>query len=365
MEPTLSPDVLAQLRQVRPYPAVSLLMPTHRGATAGGQDPIRLRNLVHEAKERIEADPAVSRESRIAVGKQLDQAVQAVDLVYAEDSLAIFAAPDEYHVWKLGRPAPERVVLSDTFLTRNLVAAQAAERPYWVLALSADRVALWGGNGDHLHEEHIGAFPLTRSLEPESPQRKEQIGDRPSTFRDEDARHFMKDADQAMAAVLAKDPRPLYVVGEGAAFRMLEDVGQIAGQAVAHAPQGGLAHGPAESLRKAVQPLAAAWDEKRVTEVQDRLSKARDTRQFAAGIDEARQNVNDRRVAVLAVEENFWTVVHDQGEHLAPAEPGAEGTREDMVDELIEQALDSGAEVHFLPDGTLDGMDRIACILRY
>lgn len=45
---------------------------------------------------------------------QLDRAVADVDLVHAEDGLAILAAPGEHQVWSFGRTAPARVVPSDT-----------------------------------------------------------------------------------------------------------------------------------------------------------------------------------------------------------------------------------------------------------
>ncbi|MFE4580358.1 chemotaxis protein, partial [Streptomyces chartreusis] len=145
MEHALSPTTLTELRRPRPYPAVSVLTPTHPREPYRAQDQVRLRNVVAEAKKQLEADPSVTRERRTDVERQLDQALAEVDLTYAEDGLVIFAAPGEHQVWSLARTVPERVVLSDTFLTRNLVSAQAAERPYWVLSVSADRVTLWNG----------------------------------------------------------------------------------------------------------------------------------------------------------------------------------------------------------------------------
>ncbi len=153
MEHALSPATLIELRRPRPYPAVSVLTPTHRREPDNAQDPVRLRNAVAEAKKRLEADPAVTRRRRVDVFGQLDRALAEVDLAHAEDGLVIFAAPGEHQVWSLARPVPERVVLSDTFLTRNLVSAQAAERPFWVLAVSADRVSLWSGGTDRVVEE--------------------------------------------------------------------------------------------------------------------------------------------------------------------------------------------------------------------
>ncbi len=141
--------------------------------------------MLADAKKQLEADPAVTRDHRLDVADQLDRALAEVDLTYAEDGLVIFAAPGEHQVWSLARTVPERVVLSDTFLTRNLVAAEAAERPFWVLTVAADRATLWNGGADRVAEEHIGGFPMIRSRENFDAERQERIGDMPSTFRDE------------------------------------------------------------------------------------------------------------------------------------------------------------------------------------
>ena len=72
----------------------------------------RCPKAVAEAKKKLQSDPAVTRERRADVVRQLDQALAEVDLTHAEDGLAIFAAPGEHQVWTLKRSVPERVVLS-------------------------------------------------------------------------------------------------------------------------------------------------------------------------------------------------------------------------------------------------------------
>ncbi|GFH34535.1 baeRF3 domain-containing protein [Streptomyces pacificus] len=365
MHPALSSDDLARLRRQRPYPAVSVLMPTHRREPDNAQDPVRLRNLMAAAKERLRADPAVTRETRIDVSEQLDRALAGIDLGHAEDGLVVFAAQGEHEVWTLGRPVPERVVLSDTFLTRNLVSAQASERPFWVLAVASDRAALWSGTADRVTEEHADPFPMSRSTENFDAERRERIGDVPSTFRDEATRHFLREADTALTAVLKADPRPLYVTGEPAALALLDGVGTAAkGQAV-HVPQGGVAGASADAVWQAVRPFVEARAEQEVSGVLQELDRARGRRAFAAGVDEIREHVQTGRVALLAVEENYRATVRDAGEHLLPAEPGDLDAVVDVVDEIVEKSLDTGADVRFVPDGALAGMGGIASALRY
>ncbi|MEU6366849.1 chemotaxis protein [Streptomyces sp. NPDC046931] len=361
----LSPSTLAELRRPRPYPAVSVFAPTHRREPDNIQDRVRLRNALADAKRQLESDPAVTRERRVDVEAQLDQALSEVDLTYTEDGVVIFAAPGEHQVWSLSRTVPERVVLSDTFLTRNLVAAQAAQRPFWVLAVSADRVTLWNGGAGQVTEERRGAFPLTRGRENFDAERRQQIGDMPSTFRDEGTRHFLREADTALSRVLRQDPRPLYVTGQPAALSALDEVGTVTKDAV-HAPHGGLAHGTRDTVWRAVQPIIAAEDVRNVDTAGRELVAARGRKAYAAGVDEVWQNASEGRIRLLVVEENYRVTVRDDaGDHLVPAESGDLDVREDIVDEIVERCLDTGAEVRFVPDGTLGDAQGIAGVLRY
>ncbi|MFB8774307.1 baeRF3 domain-containing protein [Streptomyces broussonetiae] len=364
MEHALSPATLAELRRPRPYPAVSVLAPTHRREPDNHQDRVRLRNVVAEAKRQLEHDPAVTRERRVDVEEHLDLALAEVDLAHTEDGLVIFAAPGEHQVWSLARPVPERVVLSDTFLTRNLVSAQASERPFWVLSVASDRVTLWSGGVDRVVEEHTGGFPMTRDTRNFDPERQERIGDVPSAFRDEDTKHFLRDADTAMAAVLRQDPRPLYVTGEQAALSLLDEIGG-ATRGASQVRHGGLAHGSHEAVWKAVRPLTEAEARLSADTVAEELVRARGRKEFAAGLDEVWQNALEARVRLLAVEENYRATVRDDGGHLVPADSGDLDAREDIVDEIVEQCLETGAEVRFVPDGMLTDADGIAGVLRY
>ncbi|MEU3980762.1 chemotaxis protein [Streptomyces sp. NPDC026672] len=364
MEHALSPVTLAELRRPRPYPAVSVLTPTHRREPDNSQDPVRLRNVVAEAKKQLESDPSVTRERRADVVDQLDRALAEVDLAHAEDGLVIFAAPGEHQVWSLARTVPERVVLSDTFLTRNLVSAHAAERPFWVLSVSSDRVTLWNGGVDRVTEARAGGFPMSRDRENFDAERREQIGDTPSPYRDEDTRHFLREAGTAITKVLRDAPRTLYVTGEPAALTLLDEVGGITRDAV-QVPHGGLAHGTPDAVWQAVRPAVDAASLRGTRGVARELDGARGRKEFAAGVDEVWRSAREGRVRLLAVEENYRVTVRDAGDHLIPADSGDLDAREDIVDEIVEQCLETGADVRFVPDGTLDDAAGIAGVLRY
>ncbi len=96
------------------------------------------------------------------------------------------------------------------------------------------------------------------------------------------------------------------------------------------------------------------------------LESARGRKAFAAGVDEVWRSAREGRIRLLAVEENYRAMVRgEDGDHLIPAESGDLDAREDIVDEIVEQCLETGAQVRFVPDGTLGDAQGIAGVLRY
>jgi Bacterial archaeo-eukaryotic release factor family 3 len=366
----LTAEVLHDVRAPQSYPAVSLTMPTHRRQPDNAQDPVRLRNLLAEAVQRIEADPRVGREDRIAVCGHLEQAAAEaeVELRHALDGLIVYATAREHQIWMVPRTVPSRVVLSDTFLTRNLVAAKAQARPFWVLAVAADRATLWSGSGETLHAHERDGFPATPEPVEWDVQHQERTGGRPSTLRDEETLRFLRTVDASLAAVLAADPRPLLLVGLAPVRALLQELGTAAREPAATVDKGGLVDGPAPVLLKETAEARAGLANSTADLARRKLDEARSHKAFAAGLDEVWEATRSARSALIAIEDHYQLTVRVADGHIEPADDQdltQPEVHEDIVDELAETALDTGAEVVFVPDGTLSDQGRIAAVLRY
>jgi hypothetical protein len=367
-----TPDLLRELRTRRTYPVVSLTMPTHRREPNSEQDGVRLRNVIAEAGRRLEADPEVPSVARIAVKEQLALAAAEVDPRRTLDGLLILADTEECRVWYLPREVPERVVLSDTYVTRNLVAASEQSRPYWALGVAADHATLWSGTGEALHEYPGNGFPMKPEAETWDAEREERIGDTPSTFTDEETRRFLRSVDNAVGEVIAAKPRPLYVFGVAPALALLDDAGSAAHRAASgRLVKGGLTDGPAPVLLRELGPVVQEYARREKWDVLARLDDATSRHTFAGGLDEVWEAVQEKRAALITLEEHYQVTARVSDGHLVPVGDGDDGAadrpdvREDIVDELVENALRGGAEVVFLPDSTLARHDRIAADLRY
>lgn len=358
---------LAGLRGQRDFPAVSLVMPTHRTFPDNKQDPILLRNLLDSATERLRAE-GLPHGIASEVMDALNAAASATDLNHAAEALALYAAPGrEHHTFTLPfvRPAP-RVVVGRAFATRDLISAREHVWDYWVLVMSESPTRLWSGAGQQLTEESAAGFPAeyADSLPDERgpvprARRAEQIkNDRREQF----FRHMFGD----LATVLAADTRPLVVTG---VQRYLSYFEQFAPASLkSHfvgSVEGSFDHATGPELAESITPVLAAERHRWQRAAVGRLDKARSERLFASGLSQVWDLAAAGQVRELLVEEGYLAAGRAAGGHLLPSgDPGGEPV-DDAVDTIMDAVLDGGGEVIFVPDGSLETFHRIAASLRY
>ncbi|MER7543973.1 hypothetical protein [Actinomadura sp.] len=360
---------LSELRKPRGYPAVSVLMPTHRSVPDNRQDPIRLRNLLAEVRRRLHDDTRVAPGAADQVVRGLERAAQEIDLRHASDGLVLFAAPDgEHHAFTIGQPVDERVVVDTGFATRDLVAAYTRTPRYWLLSLSDQRTRLWDGHGDELTQYVGGGFPMAPEPVDEAgagrqARRAAQGGD------GERQRQAMRDAAAAVERVLARDRRPLLVAG---VTRHQAFFDEVAGPhiTVAGRVDGSFEGAPAGRLAEAARPALAAYEDLREVGVLAELEAARSLQRYAGGLCEVAPLVEAGRGEHLVVERGYYAPAVKSRGGLVPVDgmPGVlkgADVVDDAVDDVIETALEYGGEVTFVSDGFLVDHARIALVTRY
>ncbi|GAA4098518.1 hypothetical protein [Actinomadura miaoliensis] len=358
---------LSELRKPRAYPAVSVLMPTERRAPRRRQDPIRLRNLLAEARRRLRADPRVEPEVADEVMRGLERAAAGADPAHAE-GLALFAAPGgEHHAFAVDQPVDQRVIVDTTFATRDLVAAYTRTSRYWLLVLSDHETRLWDGRGGELTEVVRHGFPA--APEPVDEERAGRQSPRGLHHGDERHRQYLREVVTRLEAVLARDRRPVVVAG---VIRQQALFDELAGARVTVAGRIDGSHEttPPSTLVRLARPVLDAYEDLREVAVLAELEAARRLHRYASGLDDVMRLVEDGRGEHLIVERGYYAPAVRTGEELVPFEglPGVlrgAGVVDDVVDNVIETTLEYGGEVTFVSDGFLIDHDRIALVTRF
>ncbi|MGR8008562.1 baeRF3 domain-containing protein [Streptomyces hypolithicus] len=392
-----TPELLAELRKPRTYPAVSLTLPTHRHRPENQQDLIRLRNLLAEANRRLADDPEVSKDQAAAVAEQLAAASDGVDAEHFRDGLLIFASADENQTFLVGASVPERVVINTTYLTRNLVASAARRGPYLALVLSNGEVRLWRGRGEQVAEERDTGFPvITSGVERDRTPHRDG-----GHAVSQDFRNMLAEADRKLTPLLQSEKDlPVILVGLREQIATYREISRHGQAFAAELEVGGLLNTTPPEMAAQLATARTALAEADTARAMRGLDEARSGRRYAAGVQDAWQAAGEGRVALLVVEEGLRVTARpetvegaeratltllDGGEAreagavgtaaagaagiagtAGAGQPGAEeGVEEDIVDSLVETVLSADGEVVFVPDEALGEAQGVAAALRF
>ena len=353
------------LQQVRGYPAVSILLPTHRTSPDNRQDPIRTRNLIQEASDRLLQE--FSRREIEPVLNRLEQVANEVDYRGALDGLAIFVNQDVTRIFYLPFPLAERVVIDETFATRDLVYALNRTTRYWVLALSENSTRLFEGVRENLTEIQEEGFPLEHTGPTRGKAKPTDPAVQASAVRDERHRQFFREVDDAFKPFYADDELPLVVVGVDRYLAFFQEVSSRPGAIVATL-QGNHDRSAPHELGKLVWPLMEEVEAQRKLEYLDMLGRAVGQRKFVSTAGQVWRMAQEGRGRLLLVEEDFHFPgrTDEDGRILFAADdPTAPDVLTDAVNEIIEMVLSRQGQVVFVENGQLEQHQRIALVLRY
>lgn len=356
---------LHTIQGVSGYPELTITLPTHRTSPDNRQDRIRVRNLVKQASDRLAGE--FNKREIAPLLEHLEAIVAQINYHHTLDGLAIFVNQDFAAKFYLPFALPERVVIAENFLTRDLVFAMNRTPRYWVLVLTEKPARLFEGAHATLVEVQEGGFPMLHEGPGGETALPGGFGINKSAYRDERHRQFFRAVDNALKPFMAEDPLPLVVVGVDRYQSFFNEVTAHKDFILATL-QGSHAKTSASRLAQLVWPLVESGLAEQRQKYLAELDKATGEKKVVSTIGEVWRLANQGRGSLLLVEEDFHypARLDATGIHLFPAEdPAQPGDIPDAVDEIIETVLQKQGRVVFIPNGQLDIHQRIAMTLRY
>lgn len=334
--------LLAELQRLTAYPSVTLLHTTTPADPMRDLDVRRLEAMIDEADRRMADD--VPDADRAVVVERLRSLVIEAALQPATRAVAICASPSYQAVVRLGRDVRSRVVVDDTFATRDMVADLNRTAVFRVITVSDRKARVLVGDRNRLAELRDAQWPLVRD-ELDSPT------------------GWQRAMADAIAIECADTPLPTVIAGVA---RTVRDVVKAAGISPIDSIGGAHDRTGWSELHRLAWPLVVDWMRRDGERAMRRLDEARSARRFAGGIDEVWTLAHDGRVQLLVVEEDFDHPARlVRGRLVAADDREAPGVIDDAVDELIEAVLRMGGEAVLVPADTLADHDRVAAVLRY
>jgi hypothetical protein len=212
---------------------VSIYLPTHRVGREMQQDPIRLKNLLTEARERLE-----SRGLRNPEIEKLLRPAESLILAphfwqHQSDGLAIFMTPKSMKSFRLPINFKQLLVITERFHLKPLLPLLYRNGHFYVLALSQNQVRLLEGTLFSVDEVDLGDMPtsLREALWFDDPERQLQFhtgtvtpgsgGARPGVFHGQgigneaktDLLRYFQQIDDCLTEMLGDEQAPLVLAG--------------------------------------------------------------------------------------------------------------------------------------------------------
>jgi ACT domain-containing protein len=351
---------LNQLQSLVKIPALSILLPTHRTSPDNKQDPIRVKNLVDEAKERLAAE--FSNQELEPLLKRLDTLVNTIDYPHTLDGLALYVSHDFAKLYDLPFSVPARVVIDQTFATRDLVYGMHRAQRYWVLLLSQSYTRFFAGTGETLEEVQDGVFPM-QMTGPGATAPMPFEAD--SSYLDDRHRRFFQQVDSAFTTY-EDETLPIVVGGVDRQISFFREVSQHSGSIVGTL-SGNFDKATIHELAPQVWSIVQTARKEQQANALRSLDAAVSSRSVVSSIEEAWKLANEGRGKLLLVEKNYHVpaILDEEGRFEVVNQPGGTDVMDDAVDEVIEAVLAMGGDVAIVDDNALSTHQRIALTLRY
>ena len=227
-------EMLNELSRAEGQTLISLYMPTHRVGREIQQDPIRLKNLLSQAEQRL-----ADRGLRIPEVEAVLKSAQTLQMngqfwQHQSDGLALFITTDFMRYYRLPTNFEKLLVIAERFHVKPLLPFLSRNGHFYVLTLSQKQIRLLEGSLFSIDEIDLENVPtsLREALKFDDPERQLQFhtgtnatgvgGARPAVFhgqgaREDDAKtdllRYFQQVDKGLMEMLGDEQAPLVLAG--------------------------------------------------------------------------------------------------------------------------------------------------------
>jgi hypothetical protein len=365
-------------------PCISIFMPTHRSGPEVQQDPIRLKNLLDEAQERL-----------IAVGlrsSEVDELLAPVQDLQADrsywqrqrDGLVIFLSPDFFVDFRLPLTFENLVVVTDRFHLKPMLPLLSRGRSFYLLTLSQAQISLYEASRHRLEEVELEGVPsgLDEALRFDDPERRLQFHTSTESPRVERSaqfhghgvgvnntkanllRYFNK-VDQGLADHLAGETLPMVLVGVEyllPIYREANSYSHLIQVQIARNPE----DIPLEQMKDEAWKLMEPHFQEERKEAIDRYGQYLSEGKASNDLWEVVPASYFGRVETLftRIGEQRWGIFDRETGQVHPHEE-REPSDQDLLDFAAVHALLNGGRIYTVPPGEVPGDGVIAAVFRY
>jgi hypothetical protein len=372
MVTTLDVSAIRGLLEASAPPCVSIYLPTHRTGPAVHQNPIRLKNAIAAAEERL-VESGGRRPEVEAYLRPICALIDLPEMFWRQaDGFAAFLSPKTFQSMQLTPSVPELCVVGERFHLKPLLPMLFGDGRFYILAVSPDSVRLIEASREGAREVDVRGMPrsLEEGISPDSKQHyfQKQLRDPHSTTErnelvDALLEPFLTRVDSAVTELLEQQRAPLVLAGVKrirTAFRNLSRYGSILEQGLDGNPD---ERSEADLQREAWELVSPSFQSgrqrtaERYRELQGSGRAGKDLREVICAATQGRVES-----LFVPVDENRWGRFYPEP---CQIEACGESEGEDLLDRAALEVLFRRGLVYAVPRAEMPGPGAVNAVYRY
>ncbi len=366
---------LKSLRETKANPAVSIFVKTHREHPANEKDPIALKNQLKVVEDRLTKEYDKNTASTIL--GNIHAATDELNHNYNLDTLAIFASTDDVQIIRMPLDTVERVVISDSFATRDLVRDMASAVHFYAVVLTGDNARLIEASNDRVVMEFDKDSDKQNNMESipfpidNNGLYKTSDGgsDRSAGNESSHLKEYFNQVDKSVQELWGEHKLPLVIIGDTKNIGYYKEVCDRPDNIIATVSNvTRLDDGSAQHIIDGVQEAIEEYRSSLHQTAMGEIDKARGANMLLTDLQEVYRGAFQGAGEKLYVRR--WYIkpakIDEKAQTLTVVDdPAEEGVTDDAIGVVIEHVIHNGGDVIFLPEEVMGQDQPIALVTRY
>lgn len=354
--------ILKELKDIKSENCVTVILNTHRTMPDNQKDPLVLKNLIKEAEQRLLANQSKKDAQKLV--NRLAELETKIDHSHNLESLILFVNEDISEYIRLPISVVDRVVIDNTFATRDIVRGLHLDSGYYVLVLSQQKVRLIEAFNDKVVAEITNPFPIENNQFYSTNKAELSNASRQTNLVAE----FFNRVDKEVNRIRKDNPLPVLICTEESNYheylKIADQKQSFYNTFLNKNRVDEKAHTIVEEAWKIVTEYNVNNNNARKVELQKAVSNGR----FLSDVNDIWKAIHEGRVQTLFVEQGLFqpAIIEEGSVTLVSTDiKSQKEVIDDIYDEMIELNMDYGGDVVFLPKGELKDFDGFGATTRY
>lgn len=355
-------QTLKKLKNISSENCITIIMNSHRTKPDYLKDELILKNHIKEVETRLLAD--TTKKDATQLIEKLHALAGQMDHSHNLDSLMLFVNHDIAEYTRLAIKVVDRVIIDDTFATRDLIRSIHAESHYYVLVLSQEKARLIEALNDQVVKEFKRDFPIENKEFFTRNKTENAVASRHSNLIAE----FFNQVDKAVNAIRKENPLPVLICTVEENYpEYLKIADQKESIYTSFLNKNRMAEKDHAIISEASK-IVEAHMVKKNNDRKAELLKAVSENKFLSDTNEIWKAISEGKVQTLFIEQGLFqpaVLENDEIVYVSEDHRTDKGVIDDVFDEMIELNMNFGGDVVFLPKGELDKFNGFGAVTRY